>query len=65
GLIRVGRQADLVILNGDPLTDISAAAEVVATISKGRLYSRKDLTTPGLRGPGLDSVGKFYNSARR
>jgi len=64
GLIRIGRQADLVILNGDPLADIAAAAKVVATISRGRRYSRKDLTTMGLRQPAPNNVGKFYNSAQ-
>ena len=62
GLVRVGHQADLVILDGDPLTDIDAAANVAGTIVRGRYYSRADLTTAGLR---TQSVGKFYNSARR
>lgn len=51
GLIRIGHQADLVILDGDPLTDIDAAANVAGTIVNGRYFSRKDLTTPGRRGP--------------
>jgi len=50
GLVRVGRQADLVILDGDPLADINAAANVAGTIVNGRYYSRKDLITPGHRG---------------
>jgi hypothetical protein len=62
GLVRVGRQADLVILDGDPLADINAAANVAGTIVNGRYYSRKDLITPGHRGL---SVGKFYTSAPR
>ena len=62
GLIRIGRQADIVILNGDPLENIDSAANVVGTIVNGRYFSRKDLTTPGLR---ARSVGNFYNSVRR
>ena len=50
GMVRVGRQADLVIIDGDPLTDITAVTHVVGTIVNGRYYSRKDLTTRGLRG---------------
>jgi len=60
GLIRVGRLADLVIIDGDPLANIETALNVVGTIVNGRYYSRKDLTTPGLRG---QSVGKLYRSA--
>jgi len=62
GLIRVGRQADIVILDGDPLENIDAAANVVGTIVNGRYFSRKNLITPGLR---ASSVGNFYNSMRR
>ncbi len=49
GIVRVGRRADLVILDGDPLADIHSASRVVGTIVRGRYYSRRDLTTPGLR----------------
>jgi len=65
GIVRVGRQADLVILDGDPLTNIAAAANVVGTIVEGRYFSRRDLATPGLRGlKSKLSVEKLYNSAR-
>lgn len=60
GLIRVGRLADLVIVDGDPLANIEAALNVAGAIVNGRYYSRKDLTTSGLRG---QSVGKLYKSA--
>ncbi len=64
GLIRVGRKADLVILDGDPLANIDAAVNVVGTIVNGRYTSRKELTTPGLRGLSGPIVGNFYNSVR-
>lgn len=50
GLVRPGRQADLAILDGDPLANIADAVNVVGTIIRGRYYSRRDLATPGLRG---------------
>ncbi len=38
GTIEVGKLADLVIVDGDPLTDIRAARDVRAVIRSGRVY---------------------------
>jgi imidazolonepropionase-like amidohydrolase len=45
GTIAVGKRADLVLLDADPLTDIANASRVSATIVGGRLHSREDLDT--------------------
>ncbi len=50
GQIRIGRQADMVIINGDPLNNIDAIANVAATITNGRYYSSRDLAVAGRRG---------------
>ena len=38
GTIEVGKLADLVIVDGDPLTDIRAARDVQRVIRAGRVY---------------------------
>jgi Tol biopolymer transport system component len=56
GRISAGKRADLVLIQGDPLTDIAAASAVVATMVEGRLY-RFTTLVPGV------NVGNFYNPA--
>jgi imidazolonepropionase-like amidohydrolase len=43
GTIEVGKRADLVLVNGDPLTNISALRNVVSVVTDGRLYDSKRL----------------------
>lgn len=43
GSIQVGKSADLVILDSNPLTDINAVSRVNAINSKSRFYTKKDL----------------------
>lgn len=40
GTIEVGKQADLVILDANPLDDISAIRKVIMTIKEGKVYLR-------------------------
>jgi len=58
GSIHTGKLADLVIIDGDPLADISEAANIVITVANGRAYGLPELITRGNR---ANSVGKFYN----
>ncbi|MGI9329740.1 MAG: amidohydrolase family protein [Gammaproteobacteria bacterium] len=46
GRIGPGMLADLVLVAGDPLQDITATGEVVATVAAGRLYPRESLLNP-------------------
>jgi hypothetical protein len=57
GSIHAGKLADLVIVDGDPLTDIADTANVVTTLVNGRPYAADELLRPGGRAGG---VGKFY-----
>ncbi|MEO7962567.1 MAG: amidohydrolase family protein, partial [Gemmatimonadaceae bacterium] len=43
GTVAVGRRADLVLLDTNPLTDVSAARRVHAVVVSGRLLRRADL----------------------
>ncbi len=43
GSIEVGKLADLVVIDGDPLTRIADADNVVMTVKGGRIYSLEDL----------------------
>ena len=43
GSVAVGRRADLVLLDGDPLVDIANARRVRAVVAGGRLLRREDL----------------------
>jgi amidohydrolase family protein len=43
GTVEQGKAADLVILDADPLQDISNTTRIFAVIQNGRLLSRKDL----------------------
>jgi Tol biopolymer transport system component/imidazolonepropionase-like amidohydrolase len=46
GSLEPGKLADIVIVSGDPLQDIKAAANVQTVIVDGRVYSMKDLLAP-------------------
>ena len=59
GSIRKGKLADMVIIDGDPLKDISEAENIVITVANGRAYTLEELISRGIR---ANSVGKFYNS---
>jgi imidazolonepropionase-like amidohydrolase len=43
GTIEAGKLADLVLLEGDPLSDVSNTRRIAAVIVKGRLLDRKEL----------------------
>lgn len=43
GTIEVGKRADLVLLDGNPLSDISNTRNIRAVIKNGRLFDRKEL----------------------
>ena len=43
GSIRPGNQADLVLLDADPLQDISNTRRIYAVVSKGQVLMEKDL----------------------
>jgi hypothetical protein len=43
GTIEIGRAADLVLLNADPLIDIRNTQQIEAVVMRGRYYSREDL----------------------
>ncbi len=65
GILQPGRVADLVVIDGDPLTDIRAATAIVGTMVDGRYFDRSDLVSAGRRwpmgaisGPGVE---KLYN----
>jgi imidazolonepropionase-like amidohydrolase len=43
GTIEVGKLADLVLLDANPLTDIGNTRRIRAVVADGRLYRRADL----------------------
>jgi hypothetical protein len=45
GTIEIGKAADLVLLNADPLADIRNTERIEAVVMRGRYYSRDDLDT--------------------
>lgn len=49
GVISPGMFADLVVLEGDPLMDISQAASVRFTIANGRVFDQPSLAAPFVR----------------
>jgi len=58
GSIEVGKLADLVIIDGDPLGTIDETVNVIITVANGRPYLLSELLRPGGR---PRSVGKLYN----
>ena len=44
GRIKQGYEADLAIVNADPLADVRAVAQVYGVLNNGRLLLSKDLT---------------------
>jgi adenine deaminase len=46
GVIEPGALADLILVDGNPLADINAAAKVHRVIADGKLYSPDDLMAP-------------------
>ena len=44
GIIEVGKTADLVLLDADPLGNISNTTKIEAVVLRGRLFSREELT---------------------
>jgi imidazolonepropionase-like amidohydrolase len=50
GTVEVGKIADLIVVDGDPATDIAAAGRVQLVMKEGVIY-RDELT--GVAGPGL------------
>ncbi|MEE4278427.1 MAG: amidohydrolase family protein [Halieaceae bacterium] len=60
GSIEVGKLADMVILDGDPLADIANAGRVLGTIKNGRYYPLEVLLPGGGSAlPGRASVDSF------
>ncbi len=55
GTLEPGKLADLIIVNGDPLTDISAAADVQCVMKNGFLHSVGEIIAPFVPG---NSIGK-------
>jgi imidazolonepropionase-like amidohydrolase len=43
GTVEIGKVADLVLLNADPLRDIRNTEQIEAVVMRGRYYSREDL----------------------
>ena len=43
GVVKAGARADLVIVDGDPLADVTDLLNVSAVISNGRYYRLDDL----------------------
>jgi imidazolonepropionase-like amidohydrolase len=43
GVVAVGKRADLLLLDGNPLTDVRAADRIAAVVARGRLLDRPEL----------------------
>jgi imidazolonepropionase-like amidohydrolase len=43
GTVEVGKTADLVLLDGDPLADIRNTRKITAVVVHGKLFTRSDL----------------------
>jgi imidazolonepropionase-like amidohydrolase len=62
GSIRPGLLADLIVIDGDPLTDIRQSENILYTMINGRLYEAETLTQlepkpePLPPGPNLESI---------
>jgi Tol biopolymer transport system component/imidazolonepropionase-like amidohydrolase len=57
GTVEVGKLADLVVIDGDPLADLHSSAKVVFTMKDGRLY---DAATMNQVWPEHKPLGKFF-----
>jgi imidazolonepropionase-like amidohydrolase len=55
GTIEPGKQADMILLDGNPLMDIDATRQVVATIKGGTIWYDKRRTIEG-----LEALGRAY-----
>jgi hypothetical protein len=62
GSVEPGKLADLIIVAGDPLADISHAADVRTTIVGGQAHMLEKLLQPSKT---INSVGNIYNSAHK
>ncbi len=56
GTVEVGKRADLVLLEGNPLDDIANTRQIAGTMVRGRYYSRADLDLM------LDAVAQDYEA---
>jgi len=45
GTIEVGKTADLVLLDADPLRDIANTRKIIAVVLHGQLFSKDELST--------------------
>jgi len=43
GTVSAGKWADLILVDGDPLTDIRALRRIVSVVAAGRIYDPADL----------------------
>ena len=57
GTVEVGKRADLVLLEGNPLKDISNTRQIAGTMAQGHYYSRADLDLM------LEKVAEDYEAA--
>jgi adenine deaminase len=58
GTIEVGKRADLVLLEGNPLEDIANTRQIAGVMVRGRYYSRADLDLM------LDAVAQDYEAVK-
>ncbi len=58
GTVEVGKRADLVLLEGNPLEDIANTRQIAGTMVRGRWYSRADLDLM------LEAVAKDYETVK-
>ena len=57
GTVEVGKRADLVLLEGNPLEDIANTRQIAGVMVRGRYFSRADLDTM------LNLVAQDYEAA--
>jgi len=51
GSIEPGKIADIIVVNGNPLFDITALSHVEIVMKDGRIYKGEPLSDPKTRGP--------------